>query len=749
MMKTVCVIGAGPAGLVAAKTLLGTKQFQVSVLEKANRIGGIWALSRDTQDGYLNAETPTNISKFAVAFSDFRWDNPDLLETLSGNVERSSKQPQAPMFPKAWQVNRYLEAYKAKNIPSDVISLGTEVISAERFLDEKENPLWKVQVRDTHSREQTRTFDHLVVATGFFSQPRPLSHSVSIPEELNIKAVHSSAFKLLQDLSLDAVDKKPRNILVLGGGNSSGEAAAAVAQQISNIRYSAEHGRNHNCEDLRIIHVVPRPFYAVPPYVPADTNSYSFVPVDFRLYDYSRRPAGTIVAGGGRVAANVKESIHRTLQSIIGGDQANLGSTALTIPCQEPRSTVHVALSESYPEFVRSGLITAIAGRVVALETDAQGQVHARVEGTAGKGAVDNIAAVVYATGYSPASALDFLSNDVKKLLKYDPSSLRLPLILEGWQTSSHDIPDLAFLGFYEGPYWGIIEMQAKLTAHRWLSGISIEERPIEGANKMLDLREAMKRRDLDVPQYWFGDYLGYLDEIASYLKLDRNDGPFGSREGCTSPARYLAPDTDKAEADLIVQDLHDIWHASLEQGRGAPRAAFRALQGEWVMSRTIDSALSSFPSGTLEGVASFHPRSPSMDKSGLQFDLEYLYIESGTLKLSNGATMPAKRRYVYRYSEARDELSVWFVKPDNDLEVDYLFHNFTFALPAEAREQGACIARADHLCVKDMYWTEYRMPMAGISLHNFSTKHTVKGPSKDYVATTKYSRPPVAMRSM
>jgi hypothetical protein len=409
---------------------------------------------------------------------------------------------------------------------------------------------------------------------------------------------------------------------------------------------------------------------------------------------------------------------------------------------------VHVALSESYPEFVRSGLIKALAGRVVALETDQRGATHARIESPAGNDTVDNIAAVVYATGYSPASALDFLSNDVKKILNYDPKSLRLPLILEGWQTSSRHFPDLAFLGFYEGPYWGVMEMQAKLTAHRWLSGAPIEELPYEEVNKMVDLREAMKQRDLDVPQYWFGDYLGYLDEIASYLNLDRNDGPFAPREGCTSPARYLSPDTDKAEADLTVQDLYDVWHASLEQGRGVPRAAFRALQGDWIMSRTIDSALSSFPSGTLEGIASFHPRSPSMDKSGLKFDLEYLYIESGTLKLSNGASMPAKRRYVYRYSEARDELSVWFVKPDNDLEVDYLFHNFTFVPPAEARQTGACIARADHLCAKDMYWTEYRMPMAGISLHNFSAKHTVKGPSKDYVATTRYSRLPLATRS-
>lgn len=34
---------------------------------------------------------------------------------------------------------------------------------------------------------------------------------------------------------------------------------------------------------------------------------------------------------------------------------------------------VHVALSESYPEFVRSGLISVLPGRVIALEKSQEG----------------------------------------------------------------------------------------------------------------------------------------------------------------------------------------------------------------------------------------------------------------------------------------------------------------------------------------------------------------------------------------
>ena len=85
--------------------------------------------------------------------------------------------------------------------------------------------------------------------------------------------------------------------------------------------------------------------------------------------------------------------------------------------------------------------------------------------------------------------------------------------------------------------------------------------------------------------------------------------------------------------------------------------------------------------------------------------------------------------------------MSVWFVKPDRNLEVDYLFHDLSFAAPEEAREEGACVAKADHLCVDDMYDTQYRFRMKGIALQGFQVTHTVKGPSKDYVAMSDFRR--------
>ena len=73
--KSVCIVGAGPAGLVAAKTFLRTGRCDVTIYEKADRLGGIWALDESSVGNYLSPHTPTNLSKFTVGFSDLSWDS--------------------------------------------------------------------------------------------------------------------------------------------------------------------------------------------------------------------------------------------------------------------------------------------------------------------------------------------------------------------------------------------------------------------------------------------------------------------------------------------------------------------------------------------------------------------------------------------------------------------------------------------------------------------------------------------------
>lgn len=734
--KSVCIVGAGPAGLVAAKTFLKTGKCDVTVYEKSNRLGGIWALDESSVGNYLSPHTPTNLSKFTVGFSDWSWDSVGLSKDEDGDG--------APMFPKAWQVNRYLEAYRERFIPDHAIKYEHEVTNISRRIQLAKGAVqhWAVTFKDQHGSEETNTFDHLIVASGFFSTPRPLQQTVAADSgELAIKAIHSSRFRNLDKIFPENTSAAGKTILVIGGGNSSGEVAAAVASNLSNTQWSPDRALKQRFEGCKIIHVTPRPLYGIPPFVPTDDTSSAFVPVDFHLYNLSRRPPGPITGNAGRVTDEVKNMIHGAMHSMLGGNQMDLGADALVSPEGSERGTVQVALSESYPEYVRSGVIEVLAGRVTNIHTNGDGTTSALVKQDETSITLDNIGAVVYATGYSPETALGLLHPTEKKALHYDPESMRLPLILEQWQTTTKASEKLAFIGYYEGPYWPIMEMQARLTVARWFNEKAIPQKPQEEAEKLLELREAMKARGLDIPQYWFGDYLGYMEELTSELQLQRNDGQFAEREGGVSPARYLAPEDEKSEADKIMADMHKVWSTCRTEGTYVPRAVFRALHGTWTVHRRITSTKGSYPSGVFSGTANFYPRFPTPDKSGAKFDLEYLYIESGAFTLESGASITASRRYVYRYSESKKELSVWFVKPDRNFEVDYLFHNLAFVSPEEAKEEGACVAKADHLCIDDMYDTKYRFPMKGIALHRFQCTHTVKGPSKDYVALTDYRR--------
>jgi Family of unknown function (DUF6314) len=104
------------------------------------------------------------------------------------------------------------------------------------------------------------------------------------------------------------------------------------------------------------------------------------------------------------------------------------------------------------------------------------------------------------------------------------------------------------------------------------------------------------------------------------------------------------------------------------------------------------------------------------------------LYHERTRIALVNGQILNGRQHYLYRRSE-------W---PINGFDVLFydtrkLFHSLEFS-PGENRE---LLAKASHLCSADLYLSEYKLDGAA----KFSVRHTVRGPRKDYVVKTIYSR--------
>lgn len=144
--RTVAVIGAGPAGLAAARWLT-QRGFEPIIFEASAGLGGQW-----NQGAVHSAVWPgmrTNTSRIMTAFSDL--DYPEGTAT----------------YPRHDEVLAYLQAYAEKFDLTRLIRFGTPV----KLLDRAPGQGWVIHSRqDGHPHAEV--FAQVVVASGRFDKPR-------------------------------------------------------------------------------------------------------------------------------------------------------------------------------------------------------------------------------------------------------------------------------------------------------------------------------------------------------------------------------------------------------------------------------------------------------------------------------------------------------------------------------------------------------------------------------------------------
>lgn len=390
------------------------------------------------------------------------------------------------------------------------------------------------------------------------------------------------------------------------------------------------------------------------------------------------------------------------------------------------------------------------------------------VEGTTAKvgdSTLDDVAAVVLGVGFDPEPCVNFLPNDVLEMLKYSPSHPALLLALGFHGTYHPDVPDIGFVGFYRGAFWGVIQMQARFLAALWSSeGQSETLRQKLSADdsiqKTLSLRD-----DPRLSQFPMGDYPFLMQEFAEALSLDITpplavDAPNLTTNGLPleifAPSRYSPEDEDgedNANAKKLMHDAAIVLQDGLTTPRFVSRAVFRSLLGTWKLERDLKSKLPTHPSGHFSGTAQFLLRSRT--KEGVQCttkegkaplcedgeSYEYLYIEDGDFKTEQGFGFRATRRYIYRYDEASDAITVWFAKPDDNKRVDYFFHEIEFDEPPAGGHKLGWPAKSGHLCIDDYYNVKYNFVFEAVNLESWVCAYSVNGPQKDYTIHGTYTR--------
>jgi hypothetical protein len=254
--------------------------------------------------------------------------------------------------------------------------------------------------------------------------------------------------------------------------------------------------------------------------------------------------------------------------------------------------------------------------------------------------------------------------------------------------------------------------------------------------------------------------------EVAAVLGMELTEPPAMTLSGIlpnvgsmdiVTPARYVSPLASPAaveESQKSIQQTHSMVVDAVAGSRFVAGAVFRSLLGTWRLERDVTSKLPSHPSGHFSGTARFLLRQATSD--GLQCstpdaaasaprdnsDLEYLYVEDGKFQADNGMAFQATRRYIWRYDETMDRLSVWFVKPDDGKTADYLFHNIDFLPRAPAPDSpSGWKAKAGHLCDEDFYDVRYEFSFRAVNLKEWNIAYAVRGPKKDYTIHGAYTR--------
>ena len=491
--------------------------------------------------------------------------------------------------------------------------------------------------------------------------------------------------------------------------------------------------------------------------------------MDFASYNLNNRPH-PLVNMQGHIPEETAQRVHGVFQGVLGGDQSAF-SRHLRIADEDRVKQPYMAVSDWYCDFVRSGLITLSTGKVDSLNGNTATVAP-------GGDKIDDIAAVVVATGFDASPCLDFLPQDVLQKLNHSPRHIDLPIALAFHGTHHPEVPDLGFVGFYRSPYWGVMQMQARFLARYWSepgenggsSKLSVKLAEDVSIQRTLDLRD-----DPRCSQFPMGDYPFLMQDMAEALGLSITE-PLteglpnlphnGKPLNMLTPARY--PDSSEAgdDSQKLREGTRSVALAGLTSPRFVARAVFRSLLGTWKLERDLVSKLPSHPTGHFSGTGRFllrrqtsdglrcatdgTPAAPPHDEEGEAW--EYLYIEEGEFKTEGGFGFRATRRYVWRYDERRDVLSVWFVKPEDDRRADYLFHEVEFGMPGESGGGGrggggggklgkGWPAKAGHLCIDDFYNVQYDFAFQAVNLREWSVGYTVKGPKKDYTIRGTYTR--------
>ncbi|CAI9263993.1 unnamed protein product [Lactuca saligna] len=223
---TVAVIGAGLAGLTAARELQ-RESHQVVVFEKSHRLGGTWAYdprvesdllgvdpTRDIVHGSLYHSMRTNLPRELMSFTDFKF---------------SEKVYQDPRkFPSHDEVLKFLEDFACSFELNKLIRFNTMVTKVEVLDSGITQFVVESNIYGVHSVE---VFDAVVVCNGHNSEPQ-LATDIPGLETWPKKQMHSHNYRVPEPF-LDQI------VVIIGSGPSATDLSREIATVAKEVHMSS------------------------------------------------------------------------------------------------------------------------------------------------------------------------------------------------------------------------------------------------------------------------------------------------------------------------------------------------------------------------------------------------------------------------------------------------------------------------------------------------------------------------------
>lgn len=367
---------------------------------------------------------------------------------------------ESPMFPSSSDMFNYLNKYASNFGVAPYINFNSKVLDVSY---NQESSDYRISWEHEGNINQ-QNVQYVIVATGIFAKPN--IPNIEGIESFNGNIIHSSDYK-------DGEKFKDQKVLVIGGSLTGVEMSSDLSKY------------------TKVTHSFREPFWALERYIPSSLTSKDKLPMDLVFYNRKFYETGL---------PPVQERYGKKNAYMEKLCQAQQKIPELKISEDKFNYPLKIAISDNYVSQVQNGALKPKNGNIIKFEQNSV------IFSDESKESYDSI---LLATGFK--TNLDYLSSDIQKKLQYNENDQIQPIVLYK-ETVHPEIPNMFFIGMYKGPYFSVMEHQAKWASKVFSGKISLPtlEEMQKGIQEEHDIRDMNPRMQFPHP-----DYVKFADDIA------------------------------------------------------------------------------------------------------------------------------------------------------------------------------------------------------------------------------------------